>query len=230
MWKRLARLRIWLVVKILWSSQRRVAEAVRGFQATEADGVWHLHRGIRRVTDPKQRAILFTHSLEEESHAEEFARVYSAYADRIASPPSYEREDLHPPSSALWKSIAYVHVGEEDATSRFRDLRDALDEGPLRAALARIVADESTHVDLTHDMLLAMGAREGEIRREVLRVRLARLWENWLRAGKRVVDVIATLLLSTAYVTLGVFLTIPARRRLAQRLVEYDNNSLKRLA
>lgn len=229
MLRTLARLRIWLVVKLVWSSRRRLAEAVRGFQATEADGVWHLHRGMRRVTDPKQRAILFTHSLEEESHADEFGRVYSAYADRIASPLAYERADLHPSSAALWKTVAYVHVGEEDATSRFRDLRDALDEGPLRQALARIVADESTHVDLTHDMLLAMGAREHEVRREVVRVRLARLWERWLRSGKRIVDALATLLLSAAYLTIGVFLSWPARRRLASRVVEYDNNRLKRL-
>lgn len=229
MLKSLAKLRIWFIVKLVWSSRRRVADAVRGFQATEADGVWHLHRGLQRTTDPRQRAIIFTHSLEEESHAEEFGRVYASYTDRMASPSTYERGDLHPRSAALWKTLAYVHVGEEDATDRFRHLRDVLPEGPLRESLARIVADESTHVDLTHQMLVDMGARESEIRAEVRKVRLSRLWETWLRAGKRVVDIVATLILSVAYVTIGPFLTIPARRRLESRVVEYDNNRLKRL-
>lgn len=226
----LAKLRVWLVVKLVWSSRRRMADAVRGFQATEADGVWHLHRGMQRIHDPKQRALVFTHSLEEESHAEEFGRVYRAYSDQASSPATYERGDLHPPSTALWKTLAYVHVGEEDATSDFRRLRSVLGDGPLRESLARIIADESTHVDLTHDLLVAMGARERDIRAEVLRVRLGRLWENWLRAGKRVVDVIATVLLSSVYWLLGVFLAPPARKRLAERVVAYDNNRWKNLA
>ncbi len=220
---------MWLVVRLFWSSPQRLARVVQGFQATEADGVWHLHRGIRRVRDPKQRAILFTHSLEEESHAEEFGRLYSSLATRPGAPATYERHDLHPPSAPLWKSLAFVHVGEEDATDRFRQIRSVLDDSPLRTSLGRIVADEETHVDLTHDMLVAMGASERDIRGEVLKVRLGRAWENWLRAGKRVVDLIAAILLSTAYVVIGAALMLPARRRLRRRVVEFDNNQVKAL-
>jgi rubrerythrin len=229
MLRALENLRIRLVVRLLWSSPQRIADAARGFQATEADGVWHLHRSLQRTSDPKQRAILFTHSLEEESHAESFGKLVATYATRTASPPSYEREDLHGPSAALWKTLAYVHVGEEDATDRFRMIEAALPAGPFKEALAQIVRDESTHVDLTHDMLVKLGARDAEIRNEVLKVRLARLWENWLRSGKRIVDVVATLLLSIAYASFGLFLTGAARRRLASRLVGYDNNRLKSL-
>jgi hypothetical protein len=60
-------------------------------------------------------------------------------------------------------------------------------------------------------------------------VRLARAWEAWLRAGKRVVDWIAVALLSVAYLLAGWALTIPARRRLRSRTVEYDNNHVKAL-
>ncbi len=226
----LEKLRIWLVVRVLWSSPRRVAEAVRGFQATEADGVWHLHRGMRRIEDPRLRAIVFTHSLEEEAHAEEFGAVYRHYGDRPAAPPSYEREDLYASSAPPWKTFAFVHVGEDDATARFGLLRDALGDGPLKRSLARIVQDESGHVDLTHDMLLAMGATEGDIRAEVRRVRFARAWALWMRSGKQVIDVVAVALLSAAYVLLGVFLSTAARRRLRSRVVEHDNGRFKSLA
>jgi rubrerythrin len=225
----LERFRIWFIVTVVWSSRRRMAEAIRGFQATEADGVWHLHRGMQRITDPKQRATVFTHSLEEESHAEEFARVYGLYSDRVMTAVTYERDDLLDPAAPLWKTFAFVHVGEEDATERFRHLHRALGDGALKEALGRIVADEDTHVDLTHRMLLAMGATEKEFRAEVLRVRLARLWAAWLRSGKRVVDVVASAALSVAYVVLGVFLSEPARRRLESRVVEFDNNQIKSL-
>lgn len=226
----LEKLRIWLIVRVLWSSPRRVAEAIRGFQATEADGVWHLHRGMLRIDDPRLRAIVFTHSLEEESHAEEFAAVYRQYGDHPAAPPSYEREDLYDRAAPPWKTFAFVHVGEDDATARFRHLRDALEDGPLKRSLARIVEDESTHVDLTHNMLLAMGATEGEIRAEVLRVRLARAWALWMRSGKRVIDAVAVALLSVAYGVLGLCLAPAARKRLRSRVVEHDNSRFKSLA
>lgn len=223
------RCKVRLTVWLLWRSPRVVAEAIRGFQATEADGVWHLHRGMRAVEDPAQKAILFAHSLEEECHADAFAAVYARYAGAPFAPKHYEREDLYRAPDAPWRLVAYVHVGERDATERFRLIAEAAGDGPLRDALAQIVEDESGHVDLTHEMLLRMGAREPEIRAAYRRVRLARAWGRWLRAGKRVVDNLATLLLSAVYFAAGPFAAGTARRRLARRVVEHDNNQLKRL-
>ena len=122
------RLKLALTVRLFWRAPSTVAEAVRGFHATEADGVWHLHRGMQRVEDPAVKAVLFTHSLEEESHAEAFAGVYGRYAGVPFAARHYEREDLYPPDAAPWRLIAYVHVGERDATERFA----ALAAAPLR--------------------------------------------------------------------------------------------------
>lgn len=221
--------KIRLAVYIGWSLKGKLPEAIRGFQATEADGVWHLHRGMRRIDDPQQRAILFTHSLEEESHAESFAHAYREYSDRVLVPANYERKDLYQANAAPWKILAYVHVGEQDATSRFRYIHNVLDDGPLRQALGKIVADEEGHVDLTHNMLIDMGANEQDIKSELFRVRLRRAWEQWLRLGKRVIDNFATLLLSIMYFVAGPLLFLIARRRLASRFVEFDNNHIKRL-
>ncbi len=223
------RAKVFATVRWLWRGDRDVAEAIRGFQATEADGVWHLHRGMARVADPKQKAVLFTHSLEEESHADEFASIYGRYSPTPLQAKHYEREELYTGEGAAWRLVAYVHVGERDATERFKLIADAVGDGPLRDSLGRIVDDESGHVDLTHDMLLRMGATEPEIRGARLRVRLSRAWERWMRAGKRVADHVATLLLSAVYLALGPFAARAARRRLEQRVVEYDNSRLKRL-
>lgn len=222
--------KIWLAVRVGWRIKGKMAEAIRGFQATEADGVWHLHRGMARMKDPKQRAIMFTHSLEEEAHAEEFTRAYSHYGERVLVPAAYERHDLYPTGEPAWKIFAFVHVGEEDATERFRHIRDYLDDGLLKDSLGRVVSDEEGHVDLTHRMLVRMGATEPQIKSEVRRVRLTRLWQGWLRTGKRVVDNLATLLLSAAYYLAGLFLFKSARSRLSKRFVEYDNNHIKKLA
>jgi rubrerythrin len=222
-------LQVQLAVKLLWKRPGKTAEAIRGFQATEADGVWHLHRALARAEDPKLRAILFSHSIEELSHADEFARTYRDYSDLPFSAIQYERADLADRNAELWRAIAYVNVGEHDATERFRRIAGALPDGRLRDALARIVRDEDGHVDLTNAMLVKMGASPTEARRELFRVRLARAWQAWLRTGQRVVDSLATLLLSIAYVLLGPWLAASARRRLSSRFVEFDNSRLKKL-
>lgn len=223
------RAKIWLAVKLVWPFNGKMAEAIRGFQATEADGVWHLHRALNRVDDPRQRAILFTHSLEEESHAEEFAIAYAHYGERPLAPANYERQELYGADEPMWKTFAYVNVGEDDATERFRVLRDTIDEGLLKESLGRVVEDEEGHVGLTHNLLVRMGAQENEIRSELRRVRLQRLWEGWLRSGRRVIDRVATVVLSVVYFLIGSVLHRTARARLSRHFVEYDNNRIKKL-
>ena len=230
MFSALERLKIKLAVSVGWSwAPGRIPEVIRGFQATEADGVWHLYQGLREMADPRQRAIVFGHCLEEESHADAFARTYRQYGDRVWSPLLYERKALYAATEPLWKTFAFVHVGEVDATQRFRLLSEALPPGALKDCLRTVVCDEEGHVDLTSAMLLQMGATEKAIRREVVLVRLRRAWERWLRVGKRVVDTLANVLLSLVYFAFGLFLRGAARQKLEAGEVTYDNNSMKRL-
>ena len=227
----LEKISVRLSLAITWRRRGKKAAAIRGFQATEADGVWHLHRGLSRIEDPKLRAILFTHSLEEDSHAEEFGHVYKAYTDQIVPMANYERDDLYGSEIALWRSLAFVHVGEEDATGRFRAIAQALPPGdPLRGSLSKIVEDEEGHVDLTAQLLARLGANPREVKRHYTRVRLTRLWQAWLRTGKAAIDSLATVLLSLVYFAAAPFLFAVARRKLSTRFVEFDNNKVKRLS
>lgn len=224
------RLKIRLAVSVTWSTAPgTVSEVIRGFQATEADGVWHLYQGMRRIADPRERAIIFGHCLEEEAHADAFVRAYRSYGGRVFTPTHFERKALYAGDEPIWKTFAFVHVGEVDATQRFRLLSEALPAGALKECLSSVVSDEEGHVDLTYDMLKRMGATEGAIRREMRWVRLRRLWERWLRFGKRAIDNVANLLLSIVYYAFGLLLYGAARRRLAQGFVSYDNNRMKRL-
>ncbi len=229
MWSAIENLKIRLSLALTWRSPERVASAIRGFQVTEADGVWHLHRAIERLEDPRTKAVIFTHGLEEECHADVFGTVQRLYAGGLSSPMHFERKDLYAADDPAWKIFAFVNVGELDATQRFRLLRGALPEGPLRDALKSIIDDEEGHVHLTYDMLRRMGASPGEIRVEFVKVRLSRAWEAWLRVGKRMVDGLATVLLSLVYYLLGPFVARAARRRLEHRVVEFDSAHLKHL-
>ncbi|MGH7439330.1 MAG: hypothetical protein ACRENE_26890 [Polyangiaceae bacterium] len=223
------RLKVRLAVSLGWSSPAKVGEVIRGFQSTEADGVWHIYRGMRSISDPKERAIAFGHCLEEEAHADAFARVYRHYEDRAFSAAHFERKAIYEAGEPAWKTLAFVHVGEVDATRRFRLLREVLPEGPLKECLGTVISDEEGHVDLTNDMLKRMGATDGAIRRQVVRVRLQRLWQGWLRVGRRAVDTLATVTLSLVYYVFGALLAGAARRKLAAGFVTHDNSRLKRL-
>jgi rubrerythrin len=230
MFRILETIRVKVAIAVGWKIGNRKAEAIRGFQATEADGVWHLHRVMAAINDPEIKAFLFTHSLEEETHAEEFASIYQRYTDHAIPPATYERNDLLSDGDPIWKALAFVHVGEEDATARFGLLTSNLGPEPLRDSLAQIVEDEEGHVDLTEQILLKLGATQAEIRKEYGRVRRRRLWEEWLRSGRRVVNLIAEGLLSIAYFGLAPLVFLSARRALKSKTVAYDNNRVKRLA
>jgi hypothetical protein len=221
------RIKVRALVSIFWRSKATMLSAVNGFQATESDGVWHLLRGIEAAESPKVRATLFEHMIEEEAHAEAFGQVCRDESEQAFVPTFYERQDIFEPGTPIWKLIAYVHVGEVDATERFGLLRDALPDGPLQAALKTIVADEEGHIDLTHSLLLKLGATEPEIRSTYRAVRLRRAWEAWLRSGKRVVNWVAVGLLSTVYFLLAPFFYRTARAKLQQHTVAFDNNRLK---
>lgn len=221
------RLGVALAVR-LGSSPAHVAEVIRGFQATESDGVWHLHRGIRKVESPRERAIVFGHCLEEEAHADAFADTYGRVTDGVFRPVHFERQDLDSRQSPAWKTFAYVHVGEIDATQRFRVLAETLPPGALRSCLETVVGDEEGHVDLTFGMLERLGAAPAAIRREVRRVRLRRAWEAWLRLGRGAIDRLATAALSLAYFAAGPLLASAARRKLASGSVT-DTTGIKRL-
>lgn len=224
------RLKIRLAVSVeLTDKPARVSEVIRGFQATEADGVWHLYQGMRQIEDPRERAVIFGHCLEEESHADAFVRAYKHYGGRVFTPTHFERKALYAGDEPIWKTFAFVHVGEVDATQRFRILSQELPPGALKDCLSNVVSDEEGHVDLTYEMLKRLGASDSAIRTEVRWVRARRLWERWLRTGKSVVDNLATISLSLVYYVFGALLFTAARRRLSRGFVTYDNNKMKHL-
>ncbi|MDC1173944.1 hypothetical protein OAT67_01000 [Bacteriovoracaceae bacterium] len=95
--KFLERAFIFLTVKIIWKYRPIFHKALRRFQAVEADGVWHLQRSLDQVEDKKTRFKLFLHLLEEESHADSFARMYEKMADEKFVKLLFERRPIGSP-------------------------------------------------------------------------------------------------------------------------------------
>jgi len=216
-----------LAVKILWRNRNIRAEAIRGFQSVEADGVWHLYQVIPRIEDPKIRAQTFLHLIEEESHADEFARAYEAESGTYFKKKYIERRRLFDEASPVWKTLAYVHVGEVDATIRFQKILQYLEQGPFRSAIQRIVQDELGHVDLTYQELVKMGVPPAEVTGQVSGIRWQRFQEVWVNVGRSGGERISEAILGVIYFLFIPFVFLPARKRMEEKLVEVDNNHMK---
>ncbi len=217
-----------LAVKFLWKRRKFVLRAIQDFQATETDGVWHLLRGLEKEKDPQIRAELFSHLIEEQSHADLFAIAYKAEANHAFQIKNIERFDLNSESEPSWKNLAYVHVGEIEAVNRFSKIIKFLHEGTLKNTLQTIIEDEEGHVDLTISNVEKINANKVLIEEEIKNVKAKRLQDAFLITSGRLIDVLLETVLSIFYfIIIGPCLYMFSRKRINEKKIEFDNNNIK---
>ncbi|MAZ49196.1 MAG: hypothetical protein CME65_11580 [Halobacteriovoraceae bacterium] len=222
------RILAFFAVRLLWKSNSKKGEAIQSFQATEADGVWHLFRGIKKEQDPRTLSHLFSHIIEEQAHADMFAKTFRQEIDQPFQHKTVERADIYDNNEPSWKHLVYVHIGEIEAVSRFSKLIDYLPNSPLKSTLTDILKDEEGHVNLTMDSVIGLNVPAKKVKKELRKVKIRRLKEAWLRTGARGVDQIANLILSIIYyLVLGPCLFIFARKKIKAERITYDNNHMK---
>tara|TARA_R110002072_G_scaffold276051_1_gene437377 strand:- start:106079 stop:106771 length:693 start_codon:yes stop_codon:yes gene_type:complete len=226
--KFLERAFIFLTVKIIWKYRPIFHKALRRFQAVEADGVWHLQRSLDQVEDKKTRFKLFLHLLEEESHADSFAKMYEKMADEKFVKLLFERRPIGSPVDPLWKSIAFVHIGEEHATDRFQYISKFHNDPYFKKNIDSIVEDEMGHVDLTDNLLLEVGASREDIDNEYKSIAQNRWKESFFRLLSFIYEKFANTILSILYYIFAPFLFLQSRKKLKQYNVSLDSNKIKR--
>jgi hypothetical protein len=205
-----------------------LSEILARFQAIEADGVWHLLRVFERA-NTRDKVNVFAHIVEEASHADQFSYLAKKNSPLPVYFPQTERVDLYPPSVPLWKTLAFVHVGEVDATNQFRAIIKNLPEGELQKSFSGIVLDESGHVGLTEQVALSIGASHRQLKLGTLSVRTRRFREAWMRSGQRMGNGLTYLLLSTIYWILVPVFTPFARAFIKNAHNPEHTDSVKRL-
>jgi rubrerythrin len=208
-----------LLLKFFWTPSK-LAEILARFQAVEADGVWHLERALERTSGP-HRVELFGQIIEEMSHADRFSSLAKSCSTSSIYFPQVEREDLYAATQPVWKTLAFVHVGEEDATSQFDAIVKSLPEGDLRRSFASMLVDESGHVGLTESLALSLGISKGQLKKGVYEVRLRRLKEAWMRMGQGFMSRISFILLSLVY-----WLVVPAFFLFARAFMTRNHTNL----
>lgn len=200
-------------MRLGWSADGRgMLESIRQFEATEDDSAWHLLSAAGRAEDPALAARLFAQALEESHHAEVFRDLYRRVGGRALDKASVERVPLFA-GEPLWKLLVFCAVGEKSAARRFQSIANNLPAGEFRASLTKIIAEEAGHVHLATDLLAKTGQPLAVVRAETRAIKLRRLREAWLRAGRALTLLLSRALLALIFHVIGPLVAVAARAR-----------------
>jgi len=207
----------------IWSdAERRVQKLIR-FGATETDGGRDILRAAEITSDPLLRRLYLVHAIDELRHGVLFRQRAASLlpalpasskpafrADWIA-PGGHGADDLDVDDASDEAMLAFLHLSEKSAASRFTVYRDVMkDDPPTFAVFDEILHDETFHMNYTLVQLARVSPQHHKKR--IWRARLSRLWKAYLRTAAALAGVIGGLLLTVQY-----FVLLPLFAWLARR-------------
>ena len=207
----------------IWrDTERRVHKLIR-FGETETDGGRDILRAAEVTGDPLLRRLYLVHAIDELRHGVLFRQRAASLLPALStsskpkfhtdwlSPGGHGLDDLEVNGESDEAMLAFLHLSEKAAASRFTVYRDVLhDDPPTCAVFDEILHDETFHMNYTL-VQLARVSPEHHTRR-LWRARLSRLWKAYLRVASSIAGVIGGLLLSVQY-----FVILPPFAWLARR-------------
>jgi hypothetical protein len=207
----------------IWSdADRRVQKLIR-FGDTETDGGRDILRAAEITSDPLLRRLYLVHAIDELRHGVLFRQRAASLlpalppsskpgfrADWIA-PGGHGADDLDVDDESDEAMLAFLHLSEKAAASRFTIYRDVTkDDPPTCAVFDEILHDETFHMNYTLVQLARVSPQHHQKR--IWRARLSRLWKAYLRTAAALAGVIGGLLLIVQY-----FVLLPLFAWLARR-------------
>jgi hypothetical protein len=207
----------------IWSdAERRVHKLIR-FGETETDGGRDILRAAEITSDPLLRRLYLVHAIDELRHGVLFRERATSLlpalpssskpgfrADWIA-PGGHGADDLDVDDESDEAMLAFLHLSEKAAASRFTIYRDVVkDDPPTCAVFEEILHDETFHMNYTLVQLARVSPRDHKKR--IWRARVSRLWKAYLRTAAALAGVIGGLLLTLQY-----FVLLPPFAWLARR-------------
>jgi hypothetical protein len=207
----------------IWRDAERRAHKLLRFGETETDGGRDLVRASEMTPDSLLRRLYLEHAIDEHRHGIMFHRRGTEIlrALRPGSKPGFQADWLAPsghgvddlrvdeePDDAL---LAFLHLSEKTAASRFSVYRDVLqDDPPTRTIFEEILRDEVFHMNYTLTQLARVSPQRH--RRRLWRERLTRLWKGYLRVAAALAGLMGAFLLMIQY-----FILLPPFAWLAKR-------------
>ena len=212
----------------IWIDVERRAQKLLRFGEVEIDGGRDILRAAELTSDPLLRRLYLEHAKDEFRHGLMFLERAGSVLRELSlkSKPALEGDWLGPGAHGLddlrldeesdGSLLAFLHLSEKAAASRFAIYRDVMHhDPPTRDIFEEILRDERFHVSytLTHLVRVAPDTH----RRHLWRARLSRLWKGYLRLATALADAVGTLVLTIQY-----FVVLPPFAWLAKRAAQRE--------
>jgi hypothetical protein len=207
----------------IWDDVERRVQKLLRFGETEIDGGRDILRAAELTSDPLLRRLYLEHAIDEFRHGllfreragsvlREFClRSKPAFQADWLAPGGHGLDDLRLEQESDGSLLAFLHLSEKAAASRFAIYHDVMQhDPPTRAIFEEILHDERFHMSYTLTHLVRVAPERH--RRHLWRARLSRLWKGYLRLATALASAVGTLILTVQY-----FIVIPPFAWLAKR-------------
>src|SRR5260370_585688 len=190
-------------------AERRVQKLLR-FGETETDGGRDILRAAELTSDPLLRRLYLEQAIDEFRHGVLFRQRAGTvlrefhggskpawHADWIA-PGGHGLDDFQVDRESDVATLAFLHLSERAAASRFTVYRDIMQhDPPTRAVFEEILRDERFHMSYTQAQLVRVSPERH--RRHLWRARLSRLSKGYLRLAAALAGAIGVIILTIQY-------------------------------
>lgn len=202
------------------------------FGETETDGGRDLLRAAELTRDPLLRRLYLLHAVDEQRHGTLFRRraaamlVSGTIADDRAetAPAGHGLDDLDVARESDETMLAFLHVAERSAASRFAVYRNVLRSDPeTQRIFDDILHDEKFHMNYTLTQLVRVSPERH--RAKLWRARLTRLWNAYLRVASALAGVIGGAILTVQY-----FVVLPLFAMLSKRAAAREGEGWRAIA
>ncbi len=213
----------------IWGNVERRVQKLLRFSETEIDGGRDILRAAELTSDPVLRRLYLEHAIDEFRHGLMFRQragsvlrelpLRSKRTFQIDWPATggHGLDDLQLDKESDGSMLAFLHLSEKAAASRFTIYRDVMQHDPAtRAIFAEILNDERFHMNYTLTHLVRVAPERH--RRHLWRARLSRLWKGYLRLATALASATGALILTIQY-----FVVLPPFAWLAKRAARRDS-------
>jgi len=196
----------------IWGDVERRVQKLLRFSEIEIDGGRDILRAAELTSDPVLRRLYLEHAIDEFRHGLMFRRRAGSVLRELPLrsnrrfqldwpvPGGHGLDDLQIEKESDGSLLAFLHLSEKAAASRFTIYRDIMQhDPPTRAIFAEILNDERFHMNYTLTHLVRVAPERH--RRHLWRARLSRLWKGYLRLATALASAMGALILTIQYFT-----------------------------
>src|SRR5215469_4911560 len=219
-----------LVHRWIWSDTDRRVQKLFRFGETETDGGRDILRAAEVTPDPLLRRLYLEHAIDEFRHGVLFrhraaallrasrSRCNPGFQSNWLAPGGHGLDDLQVDGESDQTMLAFLHLSEKAAASRFSVYRDVMQhDPPTRAIFEEILHDETFHMNYTLTQLARVEPQRHK--RHLWRARLSRLWKAYLRLATGLAGILGSILLTLQY-----FILLPVFAWLAKRAARREHS------